>query len=76
MRNGAIKAILDNNETLLPTLEEINATGHDEYVMKAGGFVRQLQLFSTFFGLKLCTIILAPTEQLSRTLQSKDTTVQ
>ena len=72
----AIKAILDNYETLLSTLEEINTTGRDEYAMKAGGFVRQLQLFSTFFGLKLCMVIFAPTEQLSRTLQSKDTTVQ
>ena len=76
VRTGAIKAILDNYEVLLQTLEEINITGRDEYAMKAGGFVRQLQLFSTYFGLKLCMVIFAPTEQLSRTLQSKDTTVQ
>ena len=44
--------------------------------MKASGFVRQLHLFNTFFGLKLCTVIFAPTEQLSCTLQSKDTTIQ
>ena len=73
---GAIKAILDNYETLLSTLDEVHKTGRDEYAMKASGFVRQLHLFNTFFGLKLCTVIFAPTEQLSCTLQSKDTTVQ
>ena len=57
-------------------MEEINTTGHDEYTLKAGGFLRQLQLFSTYFGLKLCMAIFAPTEQLSRTLQSKDIAVQ
>ena len=56
-------------------LEEINITGRDEYAVK-GGFVRQLQFFSTSFGLKLCMIIFGPTEQPSHTLQSKDTTVQ
>ena len=76
MRTCAIKAILNNYETLLQTLEEINTTGHDEYTLKAGGFLRQLQLFSTYFGLKLCVAIFAPTEQLSLTLQSKDIAVQ
>ena len=70
VRTGAIKASLDNYETLMSTLDEVHSTGRDEYAMKAGGFVRQLQLFSTFFGLKLCMVIFAPTEQLSRTLQS------
>ena len=34
---GAIKAILDNYETLLQTLEEINTTSYDECALKAGG---------------------------------------
>jgi hypothetical protein len=38
--------------------------------------LQQLQLFSTFWGLKLCMLIFMPTEQLSRTLQKKDITVQ
>ena len=50
VRTIAIKPILDNYETLLLTLEEMNATGRDEYALKAGGFVRQLQLFSTYLG--------------------------
>ena len=76
VRTGAISAILDNYEPLLSTLDEVHATGRDEYSMKAGGFVRQLQLFSTFFGLKLCILIFSPIEQLSCTLQSKDIIIQ
>lgn len=76
VRASAISAVLDNYDSLLSTLDEVYSTGRDEYVMKAGGFARQLQLFSTFFGLKLSVMIFAPTEQLSRTLQRKDTTVQ
>ena len=76
VRAGAISAILDNYESLLSTLQEVYTTGRDEYALRAGGFVRQLQLFSTFFGLKLCLVIFSPTEQLSHTLQSKDITIQ
>ena len=65
MRAGTIKAIIDNYKMLLSTLEEINTTGCDEYAMKAGGFVRQLQLYTTFFGLKLCMVIFVLIEQLS-----------
>ncbi len=71
VRTGAISAVLENYDTLVSTLDEIHATGHDEYAMKADGFVKQLQLFSTFLGLKLCMVIFAPTEQLSCTLQGK-----
>ena len=42
VRAGAIKAIFDNYEMLLSTLEE---TGRDEYMK--GVFVRQVQLYST-----------------------------
>ena len=76
VRNGAITAVLNNYSTLQSTLEEIHDTGRDEYAMKAGGFSRQLQMFTTFFGPRLCQSIFAPTEQLSCVLQGKDTTVQ
>ena len=61
VHTGAIKAIFDNYETLLLNLDEVHTTDRDEYAMKAGGFVRQLHLFSTFFGLKLCMVIFATT---------------
>ena len=49
VRTGTISTILDNYEALFTTLDEVNASGRNEYVMKAGGFGRQLQLFSTFW---------------------------
>ena len=39
VRTGVIKAIFDNYETLLSTLDEVRTTGHDEYAIKAGRFV-------------------------------------
>lgn len=35
-----------------------------------------LEKFTTFFGLKLCFMVFSSTEQLSCTLQGKDTTIQ
>ena len=44
--------------------------------MKAGGLKRQLEQFGTLFGLKLSHLVFTLTEQLSCTLQAKNTTVQ
>lgn len=57
-------------------LEEVNSSGRDEYALKAGGFLQQMEKFSTFLGLKLGYLLFSVTEQLSRTLQGKDTTMQ
>lgn len=76
VRTGAIAAVLSNYSTLCTVLEEVNNTGTDEYAMKAGGFLRMMEKFSTLFGLKLCYMVFSSTEQLSRTLQGKDTTIQ
>jgi len=57
-------------------LLEINTTTHDEYGRKAGGFLAQMEKFSTFFGLKLAHLIFSGSEQLSLTLQGKDITVE
>ena len=61
---------------LCAALEEINAHTHDEYGRKAGGFLALMDKFSAFFGLKLSHLIFSGTEQLSLTLQGKDTTIQ
>ena len=76
VRTGAIGAVISNYSTLCTVLEEVNSTGRDEYAMKAGGILRMLEKFATFFGLKLCFMVFSSTEQLSRTLQGKDTTIQ
>ena len=74
--SGVIAPVLQNYVTLTATSEEVNESGCDEYAVKAEGFAKQLQMFSNFFGLKLCPIIITPTEQLSWTLHGKDTIVQ
>ena len=37
---------------LCEVLEQINAETHDEYGQKAGGYLAQMEKFSTLFGLK------------------------
>lgn len=76
VRTKAIDALLKKYLVLLQTLEEIRATGKDEYAMKAGGFLNTMQQFAPFLGLKLSFLIFSATEQLSMTLQGKNTTVQ
>ena len=44
--------------------------------MKANGYLTCMQQFSTYFGLKLSYLIFSATEQLSITLQGKNTTIQ
>ena len=41
----------------MDTLEEINSTTHDEYGMKAAGFLQSLEKFNTLFGLRLAHIL-------------------
>ena len=55
---------------------EIIKEGRDGYAIKANGYFTSMQQFSTFFGLKLSYLIFSATEQLSLTLQGKDTTIQ
>ena len=44
--------------------------------MKAGGILHAMEKFCTFFGLHLSHLVFSATEQLSLSLQDKDTTVQ
>ena len=56
------------------TLEEVQK-GRDEYAAKAHGIL-QMEMFDTFFGLKLAHLIFSAAEQFSVNLQAKDITVQ
>ena len=76
VRTGAINGVLANYSTLCRTLDEISASGRDEYAMKASGYLQQMEKFSTFFGLKLGYLVFSVTERLSCILQGKDTTIQ
>ena len=76
MRTATIASVLQNNEILCASLEEIHASGTDEYAIKAAGFLSLMEKFSLFFGLKLSHLIFSAMEQLSISLQRKDTTIQ
>ena len=58
----------------LRVLRQVNTETHDEYVCAASGYPAQMDKFSTYLGLQLSHVIFAGTEQLSSTLQGKDTT--
>ena len=73
---AAFDSVLKNYPTLCDVLSQINIETLDEYGRKAGGYLAQMEKFSTFFGLKLSMLIFAPVEQLSIALQGKDTLVQ
>ena len=57
-------------------MEEISDTTHDEYGQRANGVLSNLYIFDSAFGLKLGYLLFGATEQLSRALQGKDTTLQ
>ena len=76
VRTNAIQAVVANYEILLKLLLEVHEGGRDEYAMKAGGYLASMDNFSTFGGLKLSHLIFSAVEQLSITLQAKNTTMQ
>ena len=75
VRHGCITAILENYEAL-QTKEEVNQTTHDDYGRKAGGQLALMEKCSTYFGFCLSKLLFGASEQLSRTLHGKDTTVK
>ena len=76
MRTAAISSVLSNYQVLCDALGEIHEIGCDEYTVKAGGYLASMEKFSTLFGLRLSHLLFSATEQLSLTLQGKDTTIQ
>ena len=59
----------------MDTLEEISSTTHDEYGMKASGYLQSLEKFNTLFGLKLAHILFCAAEQVSLALQKKNISI-
>ena len=76
IRNVAIDAVLRNYPALLETFERISSESHDDYGRRANGVLTMLDKFSVYFGLKLSFLVFGATEQVSRTLQARDTTLQ
>ena len=76
VRTAAIDAILKDYVVLMETLEDIHSTTHDEYGLKAHGFLHSLESFSTLFSLKLAHTLFSAAEQVSKALQKKNITLQ
>ena len=57
------------------TMHEVETTC-DEYGMKAGGVLSNLEKFDTLCGLCLAHLLLSAAEDTTRPLQGKDTSVQ
>ena len=55
--NSSNIAVLSNYDTLQATLEQINSETHDNYGRKAGGYLAQMDKFSTSFGLKVAHLV-------------------
>jgi len=70
VHTSAFNAVLANYSILLEALENIQQ-GSDEYATKATG----LSIQWTYFGIKVSYLVILAIEQLSITLQGKDTTV-
>lgn len=72
---AAIDAALKNYTVLCEALAEINQDGRDEYAMQAGGYLSLMEKFVQSLVL-ISHSVFSANEQLSITLQAKDTTLQ
>ena len=61
---------------IIKTMEYVHNTTHDEYDLKAGGVLAALEKFEMLFGLKLGHLLFSASEEMSRVLQAKDTSLQ
>ena len=72
----AVDAIVNNHVLLIETQEDIHATTHDEYKLKAGGCLNSLEKLNTLFGLRLAHAPFGAIEQVSLLLQGKEVAMQ
>ena len=76
-RTGAIEAVLKNYSILQDTSTEVNSTQHDDNGRAAGGVASLMESFQSYWGLKLSHLnVFSAAEELSRSLQGKDTAAQ
>ena len=75
-RTAALEAAIKDYSILIDVMEEIHASTHDEYGLKAYGILMSLEKFETLFGLKLAYLLFGASEDVSKSLQAKNTTLQ
>ena len=76
VRTGAVDAILKNYDAMVNALDIISDQCHDDYGKQASGLLAQLEKFNVYFGLCLAHLIFGATEQVSISLQGRNTTIQ
>ncbi|XP_078679480.1 zinc finger MYM-type protein 1-like [Branchiostoma floridae x Branchiostoma belcheri] len=76
VRTAALESVLGNYSTLMDTMQEVNQTTRDEYGLKAGGVLTALEKFNTLFALRLSHRLFSAAEEVSKSLQRKDLSVQ
>ncbi|XP_068697297.1 zinc finger MYM-type protein 1-like [Montipora foliosa] len=76
VRTAAFSAVLEDYLVLQQIMEDLSDTTHDEYGLRANGVLSSLDKLDSAFGLKLGYLLFGAAEQLSRTLQGKDMTLQ
>ena len=75
MQTKAIQSILDNYEILIDTFDMISARITDDANAKASGFVKSMNEFEKYFGLRIALRIFEPSEVCSRQLQKVNISV-
>jgi len=75
VRTKAIQSILDNYETLIDTLDMLSVRNTDDASAKACGFIKRMNDFESYFGLRTALRIFGPSEVCSRQLQKVNISV-
>ena len=60
----------------METMSEVNATACNKYGPNAGGISAELHKFLILFGVRLSFLVFATIEEVSKSLQTKDFTLQ
>ncbi|XP_078613923.1 zinc finger MYM-type protein 1-like [Branchiostoma floridae x Branchiostoma japonicum] len=76
VRTEALDSILSNYGTIMDTMHEVNLTTRDDYGLKAGGVLTALEKFDTLFAVRFGHRLFSAAEEVSKTLQKKDLSVQ
>ena len=69
-------AVLMNYSILMETMSEAHATTCDECGLKAGEILAALEKLLSLFGLRLGFLLFTTAEEVPKSLQAKDTTLQ
>ena len=76
VRTAALHSVLSQYQEVMEVMAEVNGATRDKYGLKAGGVLAALEKFSTFFGLRLGHLLFSASEETSKALQGKSTSIQ